>query len=107
MAFFMSSRKKSTLQGIEQEIEQLRSGIERIKHVVEAESQHSLSAIQDGALRTLSRSRDLAGQAWERTAKAGIATREYGREHPLATAGVAAGAVGAVALATYILRHRG
>eukprot|EP01031_Cornospumella_fuschlensis_P002228 gene2228-2794_t len=60
MAFFMSSRKKSTLQGIEQEIEQLRSGIERIKHVVEAESQHSLSAIQDGALRTLSRSRDLA-----------------------------------------------
>ncbi|GAC1033873.1 hypothetical protein thsps21_47020 [Pseudomonas sp. No.21] len=105
MALFMS-RKKSTLQGIEQEIEQLRSGIERIKHVVEAESQHSLDAIQSGALHTLSRSRDLAGQAWERTARAGIATRDYSREHPLATAGVAAGAVGVVALAAYMLRHR-
>jgi ElaB/YqjD/DUF883 family membrane-anchored ribosome-binding protein len=102
MAIF-ASRNKS-LHSIETEIEHLISSLDSLKSEVSDESQKSLKSLRSSAERVLGHSRDLLSDTYsdvkEKTLQAGAATRDYTREHPVATASLA---LGVVALAGYLL----
>ncbi|WP_447595384.1 DUF883 family protein [Aquipseudomonas campi] len=96
--------QKKALHSIETELEHLLSSIDSLKGEVGEESQKTLKALRAGAEKILGHSRNLLGDAYEevkeKTVQAGIATRDYSREHPVAAASVA---VGVVALVGYLL----
>ncbi|MCY1275323.1 hypothetical protein D9M68_269240 [compost metagenome] len=106
MALF--SRKQS-LHGLEAEIQSLLSALETLREGASDESKRSLGALKHNAERALAHSRSLLadtyGEVKDKTRKAGAATYAYGREHPLATAGLVVGVLGLIGY-LYYSSHR-
>ncbi|UVE17852.1 DUF883 family protein [Pseudomonas sp. LS44] len=102
MALF--SRKQS-LHGIESEIQNLIAALETLKEGASDDSRRSLKAIRQSAEAALAHSRSLLSDAYDevkqRTYRAGTLTRDYGREHPLATAGLLLGVIGVIGYLYY------
>lgn len=86
--------RKHSLHDLEAEIQKLLSTVESLRDDASEESRHALRSARSSAERALSQTRELLGDAYQRTYRAGVATYDYGREHPLATAGLALGVVG-------------
>lgn len=106
MAFFTSRKAhQKALHSIETEIEHLIHSLDTLKGELGEESGKSLRNLRSGAERALGHSRVLLGEAYEevreRTLQASAATRDYSREHPVATAGIVA--LGVAAIAGYLL----
>lgn len=102
MAFFTSHKAhQKALHSIETEIEHLIRSLDTLKGELGEESSKSLRGLRSGAERALGHSRVLLGEAYEevreRTVQAGLATRDYSRAHPVATASIVALGVAAVA----------
>ncbi|CAD5106730.1 DUF883 family protein [Zestomonas carbonaria] len=101
--------RKQSLHGLEAEIQSLLASLEQLKEGASDESKRSLGAIRHNAERALAHSRQLLGEAYDevkdKTYRAGIATRDYSREHPLATAGLVLGVVGLLGY-LYYSSHR-
>ncbi|WP_437879830.1 DUF883 family protein [Pseudomonas sp. LRF_L74] len=104
MAIFTRNNEKKALHSIETEIEHLIQSLDTLKSEVGEESQKSLKSLRGSAERALGHSRQLLGTAYEevkeKTVRAGIATRDYSREHPVASASIG---LGVVALIGYLI----
>lgn len=100
--------RKTSLESMEAEIESLLKTLEDLKGDASEETQKTMKALRGNAQNALKHSRSLLTDAYEevktRTRETGIATRDYAREHPWTTAGVAVGALGL--LAAYLLCRR-
>lgn len=96
-----NSLRKTSLESMEAEIESLLSTLENLKHDASEESHKTIKAIRGNAENALRHSRGLITDAYEevktRTKETGIATRDYAKENPWTTAGVAVGALGLLA----------
>ncbi|AYC30890.1 DUF883 domain-containing protein [Pseudomonas cavernae] len=108
MALFAS--RTQSLRSLETEIEQLIAALESFKDGASGSSAPALRAIKARAENALGHSRELLGEAYrdmkDKTYQAGAATRDYGREHPLASAGLMLGVVGLIGY-LYYSNHRG
>ncbi|MBM7062640.1 DUF883 domain-containing protein [Pseudomonas sp. UL073] len=86
------------LHDLEAEIQSVLSTLETLKEGASEESRRSLASIRKSAERALTQSRSLLGDTYDevkdRTYRAGVATYSYGREHPLASAGLMLGVLG-------------
>ncbi|HDS1733614.1 MULTISPECIES: DUF883 family protein [Pseudomonas] len=100
--------RKTSLENMEAEIENLLKALETFKHDASDESQKTIKAIRGNAENALKHSRSVLSDAYDevktRTRQTGIATRDYAQEHPWTAAGVAVGALGL--LAAYLLTKR-
>jgi ElaB/YqjD/DUF883 family membrane-anchored ribosome-binding protein len=103
-----TSLRKASLQSMEAEIESLLKSLESLKDDASDESRKTLKTLKSNAENALRHSRHLLADAYEevkvKTRETGIATRDYAKEHPWTTAGVAVGALGL--LAAYLLCKR-
>ena len=104
-----NSLRKASLQSMEAEIESLLKSLESLKDDASDESKKTLKALKSNAENALKHSRHLLTDAFEdvkdKTRETAIATRDYAQEHPYATAGVAIGALGL--LAVFLMCKRG
>ncbi|MBT2337548.1 MULTISPECIES: DUF883 family protein [Pseudomonas] len=104
-----NSLRKASLQSMEAEIESLLKSLESLKDDASDESRKTLKTLKANAESALKHSRHLLSDAYEevkvKTRETGLATRDYAKEHPWTTAGVAVGAIGL--LAAYLLCKRG
>ncbi|WP_459207345.1 DUF883 family protein [Pseudomonas sp. MLB6B] len=95
------SARNTSLESMQAEIENLLSTLESLKGDATEESQKTLKALRSNAESALRHSRSVIGDAYEevktRTKETGIATRDYAKENPVVTAGVAVGVLGLLA----------
>ncbi len=101
--------RKQSLEDLETELNNLLSSLEQLKEGASEESRRSLGQLRRNVENALEHSRKLLAESYdqvlERTCQAGRATREFGREHPLASTGLLVGAIGLIGYCLYKNRH--